>query len=50
MYGYIYMVEILPTDEIYIGKKKSDKFVKSYYGSGKLIKSRLKEFGKRIVD
>lgn len=33
-YGYIYKCTLLPTQKIYIGKKKSAKFLNHYYGSG----------------
>lgn len=47
MYGYIYKTENKITHEIYIGQKKSKKFIKSYYGSGKHIKKNLEIYGKK---
>lgn len=44
MYGYIYKTENILTGEIYIGQKKSKKFIKNYYGSGKLIQQQLNLF------
>lgn len=50
MYGYIYKTENKITGEIYIGKKKADKFIPTYYGSGKKIRSDLKKYGKDSFD
>lgn len=47
MYGYIYKTINIITNQIYIGKKKSDKFLSTYYGSGKNIKNQLKIYGKK---
>lgn len=46
MYGYIYKTKNKITKEVYIGQKKSNVFVESYYGSGKYIKENLKKYGK----
>ena len=46
MYGYIYKVTNLINGKIYIGKHKSSKFDKYYYGSGKIILRALKKYGK----
>lgn len=46
MYGYVYMTTNLITNKIYIGQKKSDKFIENYYGSGIYIKRSLKKYGK----
>ena len=48
MYGYIYSTLNLINGEIYIGKKKSNKFLKTYYGSGKIIQENIKMYGKDI--
>lgn len=48
MYGYIYSTLNLINGEIYIGKKKSNKFLKNYYGSGKIICENVKLYGKEI--
>lgn len=50
MYGYIYKTINTITNEIYIGKKKSDKFIATYYGSGKNIKNQIKIYGKNIFN
>ena len=42
MYGYIYKTINIITNQIYIGKKKSDKFLSTYYGSGKKYKESIK--------
>lgn len=47
MYGYIYKTINIITNQIYIGKKKSYKFLSTYYGSGKNIKNQLKIYGKK---
>ena len=48
MIGYIYMTTNIINDLIYIGKHKSNKFDKSYHGSGKIIKELTKKYGKDI--
>ena len=45
MYGYIYKTTNLLNSKIYIGQKKSNIFVKSYYGSGTLIKKAIAKYG-----
>lgn len=43
MYGYVYLTTDLNTNLIYIGQKKSKKFLgKKYLGSGKIIRNILK--------
>ena len=49
MYGYIYKTINIITNQIYIGKKKSDKFFSTYYGSGKNIKNTIKLIQKIIL-
>lgn len=44
-YGYIYLTTNLINGMKYIGQHSSKTFDKYYYGSGKLIKQALKEFG-----
>lgn len=46
MYGYIYKTTNLINGKIYISQKKSKKFVKTYFGSGTLIKQAVKKYGK----
>lgn len=45
MYGYIYKTTNLLNSKKYIGQKKSNIFVKSYYGSGTLIKKAIAKYG-----
>lgn len=46
MYGYIYKTTNKITGKIYIGQKKSNKFLKEQYlGSGKILKSKIKHYG-----
>lgn len=45
MYGYIYKTTDLVTSKIYIGQKKSDTFIPSYYGSGKIITRLVSKYG-----
>ena len=45
-YGYVYMTTNLLNDMQYIGQHSSSTFDKNYYGSGKLIKQALKEYGR----
>lgn len=44
-YGYIYMTTNLVNGMRYIGQHSSKEFDKYYYGSGRLIKEALSEFG-----
>lgn len=44
-YGYIYMTTNLVNGMRYIGQHSSKEFDKYYYGSGKLIKEALSQFG-----
>ena len=47
MYGYIYKTTDKVTGKIYVGQKKSNKFLKEQYlGSGKILKSKVKHHGK----
>lgn len=46
MYGYIYKTTNLKNTKIYIGKHKSNSFDFNYYGSGKIIRSAFKKYGK----
>ena len=47
MYGYIYKTTNIITNKIYIGQKKSEKFLgEKYLGSGKRLKSSIKHYGK----
>lgn len=46
MYGYVYKTTNLINGKIYVGQKKSDKFVPTYFGSGALIKNALKKYGR----
>lgn len=46
MYGYIYKTTNLINGKIYIGQHKSKDFDTDYYGSGTLLKSALKKYGK----
>ena len=46
MYGYIYKTTNLINNKIYIGQKKSDKFLgESYLGSGKILKEAIEKYG-----
>lgn len=45
MYGYIYLTTDLLNGKLYVGQKKGA-FDKNYYGSGKLLKPRLKKYGR----
>lgn len=46
MYGYIYETTNLINNKKYIGKHKSNKFDKDYYGSGIGLKRALNKYGK----
>ena len=46
MYGYIYKTTNLVNGKIYIGQKKSDKFLgEQYLGSGKILKQAITKYG-----
>lgn len=46
MYGYIYRTTNLIDGRMYIGKKKSDKFLNTkYLGSGKILKQAVEAYG-----
>ena len=42
IYGYIYCTTDLTNGMKYIGQKKSNIFIANYYGSGKIIKAKIK--------
>ena len=47
MYGYIYMTTNIINNKIYIGQKKSDKFLEeSYLGSGTRLRSAIQHYGR----
>ena len=46
MFGYIYETTNLINGKKYIGKHKSSKFDKSYYGSGIYLKNAIEKYGK----
>lgn len=46
MYGYIYLTTNKITGKQYVGQKVSNKFVKSYKGSGVAITKAFKKYGK----
>lgn len=47
MYGYIYKTTCLINSIIYVGQKKSPKFLgQKYLGSGKILKSAIKKYGR----
>lgn len=50
MYGYIYKSVNKINDHIYIGKKTSESFDPTYYGSGKQLKTELKDYGKDVYE
>ncbi|GAA5497751.1 GIY-YIG nuclease family protein [Lactiplantibacillus plajomi] len=45
VYGYTYRITNQINGKIYIGKKESPVFVKTYFGSGKLIQRAIKKYG-----
>lgn len=45
MYGYVYLTTNLVNGKRYVGKKKSEKFLLAYLGSGKLISAAIKKYG-----
>lgn len=45
MYGYIYKTTNLINGKIYIGQHKAEKYDKSYYGSGKILKLAIDKYG-----
>lgn len=45
MFGYIYKTTNLLNGKIYIGKKKSPVFIEDYFGSGKLIRRAINQYG-----
>lgn len=47
MYGYIYKTTNNVTGKIYVGQKKSDRFLQErYLGSGVILKSKISHYGK----
>ena len=49
MYGYIYKTTNLVNGKIYIGQKKSDKFLgNKYLGSGKYLKCAIQHYGEQV--
>lgn len=46
VYGYIYKVTNQVNNKIYVGQKKSKTFIPDYLGSGILITSAVKQYGK----
>lgn len=48
-YGYIYKCTLIPTGKIYVGKKKSKKFLNSYYGSGAIWTKTIKQYSKNDI-
>ena len=49
MYGYVYKFTLIPTGKIYVGKRKSETFDQSYFGSGKKWKPLVEQYGKENV-
>ena len=45
MYGYVYKTTNLINGKIYVGQKKSDKFIPTYFGSGTLIRRAVEKYG-----
>ncbi len=45
MYGYIYQIINLLNNKSYIGKHKSNEFVDTYMGSGKIIRRAISKYG-----
>jgi len=45
-YGYVYISTNLINGRQYIGQKKSTKFLGNYFGSGKIIRQAIKQYGK----
>lgn len=45
MFGYIYKTTNNINNKIYVGKKHSNVFIETYYGSGKLIKRAINKYG-----
>ncbi len=49
MYGYIYLTTNSVNGKIYIGQKKSKKFLgDSYLGSGKRLRSAILSYGREV--
>ncbi len=46
MIGYIYKSINTVNTKIYVGQRKSEKFLKNYFGSGKLIRRAINKYGK----
>ena len=45
MYGYVYKTTDLSSGKIYIGQHKSEIFDTKYFGSGKILKNKIKQHG-----
>lgn len=45
MYGYVYKTTNLTNGKIYVGQKKSNNFIPTYFGSGTLIKRAIEKYG-----
>ena len=45
MYGYIYLTINTINKRMYIGKKQSEQYDPTYYGSGKVIKQAIQKYG-----
>lgn len=45
MYGYVYKTTDLSNGKIYVGQHKSEKFDTNYFGSGKILKRKIKQCG-----
>ncbi len=50
MYGYIYLTTNLVNNKKYIGRHKAEKFDKNYLGSGIILNSAIKKYGRRNFD
>lgn len=46
MYGYIYLTINTINQRMYIGKRQSEQYDQTYYGSGKVIKQAITKYGK----
>lgn len=45
MYGYVYLTTNKINNKIYIGQHKKEKYDRTYYGSGKLLKQAINKYG-----
>lgn len=46
MIGYIYITINLINKKVYVGQKLSNKYVPTYYGSGRILKRSIEKYGK----